>query len=283
MHARVGMVSSGPFQCRVPLHLLSSFFKLDCLYPQKRVLAFDLQLASNQKTLIVGPKANKKVKLIVKKIQLSLQYAEVETSIKSKWFESIDQSYLTRVFPTYFCSHRTITKGSTQEFLPTLLPFGLLPNRVSILFMKESTHVGNYENTYCYKNNDVSSLKLYKDGIPHYLNQEFSGKIVKENTNLHFLWYNEYLKCYGSKAASVDTSRFYHDLFVFTFYLSAVPVTWETDKNEDTPKLNLYTAGTIDLEVTFANPVSNNLVVCAIGYRNAVATFNADGEIVVPE
>ena len=232
----------------------------------------------------MAQEASKKVKLTVTKIELSLQYAEVETSIKSKWFESIDQSYLTRVFPTYVSVVTEPSQaGSTQEFLTTMLPFGLLPNRVSIVFMKESTHVGNYENTYCYKNNDVSSLKLYKDGIPHYLNQEFSGTIVKENTNLHFLWYNEYLKCYGSQAASIDTSRFYHDLFVFTFYLNAVPVTWETDKNDDTPKLNLFTAGTIDLEVTFANQVPHNLIVCAIGYRNAVASFNADGEIVVPE
>ena len=113
----------------------------------------DLQLAPSKKTLILGPEANTKVKLIVRKIELSLQYAELEASLRSKWYESIEQSNLTRVFPTYVSSHRTIKAGSTQEFLPTLLPFGLLPNRVSIVFMKESTHVGNYENTYCYKNN----------------------------------------------------------------------------------------------------------------------------------
>merc|ERR1711895_337301 len=106
---------------------------------------------------------------------------------------------------------------------------------------------------------------------PHYLNQELGGTKIKENSNLHFLLYNEYLKCYGSQAASVDTGRFYHELFVFTFYLSAVPVTWETDKKEDTPKLNLLTAGTIDLEVTFAKEVPHNLIICAIGYRNEVA------------
>ena len=281
MHARAGMVKTGVFQCRVPLHLLSSFFKLDCLYPQKRVLVLDLQLAPSKKTLILGPEANTKVKLIVRKIELSLQYAELEPTLRSKWYESIEESNLTRVFPTYVSSHRRIKKGLKQEFLPALMPFGILPDYISIVFMKESMHVGNYQNTYCYKNNDVSSLKLYKDGIPHYLNQEFSGNVVKENTNLHYLWYNEYLKCYGSQAASVDTSRFYHDLFVFTFYLSAVPVTWEMDKNDDTPKLNLFTAGTIDLEVTFAKAVPKNLIICAIGYRKEVASFNPDGEIVV--
>ena len=275
------MVKTGVFQCRVPLHLLSSFFKLDFLYPQKRVLALDLQLSPSKKTLILGPDDDKNVKLVVRKIELSLQYAELEPTLRSKWYESIEESNLTRVFPTYVTSHRSIKKGLKQEFLPALMPFGILPDYISIVFMKESTHVGNYQNTYCYKNNDVKSMKLYKNGIPHYLNQELGGTKIKENSNLHFLWYNEYLKCYGSKAASVDTGRFYHDLFVFTFYLSAVPVTWETDKNEDTSKLNLLTAGTIDLEVTFAKEVPENLIICAIGYRNEVASFNPDGEIVV--
>ena len=277
------MVKTGVFQCRVPLHMLSSFFKLDFLYPQKRVLALDLQLSPSKKTLILGPDDDTKVKLVVRKIELSLQYAELEPTLRSKWYESIEESNLTRVFPTYFTSHRSIKKGLEQEFLPALMPFGILPDSISIVFMKESTHVGNFQNSFCYKNNDVKSMKLYKNGIPHYLNQESGGTEIKKDSNHHFLWYNEYLKCYGSKATSVDTGRFYHDLFVFTFYLSAVSVTWETDKNDDTPKLNLYTAGTIDLEVTFANQVPHNLIVCAIGYRNAVATFDADGEIVVPE
>ena len=275
------MVKTGVFQCRVPLHLLSSFFKLDFLYPQKRVLVLDLQLAPSKKTLILGPDDDTKVKLVVRKIELSLQYAELEPTLRSKWYESIEENNLTRVFPTYFTSHRSIKKGLEQEFLPALMPFGILPDYISIVFMKESTHVGNFENSFCYKNNNVKCMKLFKNGIAHYLNQESEGKKIDRDSHRHFLWYGEFLKCYGNKASSVDTSRFYDDLFVFTFYLSSVPVAWETDKNDDSSKINLLTAGTIDLEVTFAEKLSKNLVACAIGYRKEVASFNPDGEIVV--
>ena len=94
------------------------------------------------------------------------------------------------------------------------------------------------------------------------------------------MWYDEFLKCYSSNSASIDPFKFYYDLFVFTFDLSTVPIVWENSQTDASTKLNLISAGTIDLEVTFKAALPENLIVCAIGYRKSVASFNADGEIV---
>ena len=109
------MVKRGVFQCRVPLHLLSCFFKLNFLYPQKRVLVLDLQLSPSKKTLIVGPSGDQNVKLVVRKIELSLQYAELEPNLRAKWYRSIEKSNLTRVFSAYSTSHRSIKNGLERE------------------------------------------------------------------------------------------------------------------------------------------------------------------------
>ena len=280
LYSRAVMVNRGVFCCRVPLHLLSCFFKLDAIYPQKRVLVVQLQLAPSKKTLIVGPDKAKNVKLTVRRIALRLQYAELEPSLRTKWYESIARNNLIRVFPTYSTAHRSITKGQEREYFTNLLPYGVLPEFVAVVFLKETTHGGNFQNRFCYKHNDITSLTLFKNGVAHFLNQESQGDEIKEQSHRHFLWYDEFLKCYSSNSASIDPFKFYHDLFVFTFDLSTVPIVWENSQTDASTKLNLISAGTIDLEVTFKAALPENLIVCAIGYRKSVASFNADGEIV---
>lgn len=280
LYSRAVMVNKGVFSCRVPLHLLSCFFKLNVIYPQKRVLVLELQLAPSKKTLIVGPNTTKNVKLTVRRIALRLQYAELEPSLRTKWYDSISRNNLIRVFPTYATAHRSIKKGQEREYLPNILPFGILPEYVAIVFMKETTHVGNFQNAFCYKHNDVTSLTLRKNGVAHFLNEESKGDKIEEQSHRHFLWYDEFLKCFGNHSSSIEPSKFYHDLFVFTFDLSTVPVVWENSKTDASTKLNLLSAGTIDLEVTFNAALPENLIICAIGYHKSVATFNPDGEIV---
>ena len=274
------MLKKDYFSCRVPLRQLNAFFEIDAIYPQKRVIQVDLVLSPSSKTLIIGPDAQKNVKLRVRKIELRLQYVELEPTIRTEWYGSIERNKLTRVFPTYRTSHRTIRAGQEQEFLPAVMSFGLLPEFVAVVFQKESIHCGNYENPFSYNSCDVKSLKLSKNGIGHFLNHESTGMKVVEDSHKHYLWYDEFLKCFGKEASSIGPDRFFHDLFVFTFDLSCVPTFWEHDKCDNSAKLNLVSAGVIDLEVTFDKPTDTNLIVCVIGYQNSIASFNPNGEIV---
>ena len=142
------------------------------------------------------------------------------------------------------------------------MPFSLLPEFVSVVFMKETTHYGDFTNSFSYANCNVTSLALFKNGIAHFLNQESQGAEILENSHRHYLWYDEFLKCYGSEASSVSPQRFFHDLFVFTFDLTSVPLFWEHSKDNTSDRLNLVSAGILDLEVTFKAPLAENLILC---------------------
>ena len=141
----------------------------------------------SSKTLILSSEPPQNVKLCVRNIQLRLQYVELEPALRSKWYKSIANNNLTRVFSTYKTDHRTIKAGTTREYLPAVMSFGLLPDFVSVIFQKESIHCGNFGNAYSYTNTNVKSLTLFKNGIAHFLNQESQGMKIEEDSSTLFV------------------------------------------------------------------------------------------------
>ena len=126
------------------------------------------------------------VKLCVRNIQICLQYVELEPALHSKWYKSIANNNLTRVFSTYKTDHRTIKAVTTREYLPAVMSFGLLLDFVSVIFQKESIHCGNYGNA----NTNIKSLTLFKNGIAHFLNQESQGMKIEENSHIAKVCFN---------------------------------------------------------------------------------------------
>ena len=274
---------TGGWVFETPLSLLHPLFALNCLYPQKRLVALELKLADPSKVLIKPANDNHKYRISLVECQLDLSYCTLESGIRTKYYELIEKEFLTRVFPLTKMTHFSLAKGQSLYQIPSVCAFGQSATHLTLIVTLESLHLGNYEPRFVYRPHDIKSLNVYKSGHPHFLNARMTnmdlGSVTRPDV---FMFYNQFRALYPKKAASISLKKFFYDFFVFVIDLSAVPPKMRKDDEGD-QNLSLITSAAVNLHIEFNKATTQNLVLYCMAHHQQVIQFTASGEIVGAE
>ena len=272
-----------PLTFVVPLKFLNIFFSHECYIPLRQVITVELVMQDDRNLLIVkdGLANSVKYRLEVKEAFLAIRLCTMEPRLKTKWLHSIDSLSLTRNFQAPKVVHFNIAKESEFARYSSVFSYSALPAYLKIFFIPEKAHIGNYmTNKFSYNHNDVSSIQLFKSGIPHGTNQITTDMDLTLNGYHHIYWYREFLRFYGESAWDISSEYFHSDNFCYCFNLSANPLL-RGDKAITTEPydrtLSFVEGAVLDVNLTFSKKLTENTMVFFVGFFDLIQSFGVDG------
>ena len=277
---------AGNVVTRTPLKYLHPFWNAQMFYPQRQVLSMGLTLKPDSCLLIVPKdKSGRDFKLTVEEMYLDLRYAVFLDPLRDRWLNSLNSLNLQRSVISNRSVHYLVKAGSSHARFSSVFSFSVTCKTLVLCFNAESAHQGDYSsNRYYYHHYLLSSLKVHVGGVPLISNTIHSTMdLSKKYGEEHFYWYQNMIQTFGKESHDVTPECFYKDCFIFCvpiqgyYYGNDYAMARETKER----KLNFLTVGGIDIDLSFASPLPNNIMVHVIGIYDLLLQFAVDGSEVV--
>ena len=261
------------------------FFKQKAFYPHRSTITVTMTMKDDSKILIVkdGRSSTLKYKLVVKKIALRLRYATFTDKLRSRWLGSVNTLGLKRSMQATRTAHFTFNANQSTARVQSIFNYSAIPQSLLIFFQKESTFNGDYlNNRYCYKHHDLQSLKLHKSGIPLPQNARWDSMNLDQKYGVdHYYWYGNLSQMFGHSALNLNLDSFFEDVYVFCINLGENPRYSFNDigypREPDERRLSMITAGNLDVEFVFKNPLPQNTIAFFVGIYDIMLSWNVDG------
>ena len=266
------------FTFLIPLSLLNKFFAIPSILPCKRVMSLEFVFNPASKCLIKPATDTNAYSIKVEDIQLCLSYVVLESQIRSSYYSAIASSNIVRSFQHYKVNHFTLNKTLTTHWIPNCLAFSVIPKFLCIYFTDEERHLGNWSNRYLYTHNHVSALQCLKAGQEVNSNQHMNNMKLDNvlSPNCAYL-YSEFCKLMNPDF-NVSFERFYYDCFVFVIDLGQNPIHL---KGRNT--MELVSSGSLDLQITFSQNPTTNLICNVCGFFDNCIKIDASGMVIGDE
>ena len=269
-----------------PLRMMHPFFKQKAFYPHRSNISINLTLKPDCQILIQkdGKNASTRHKLVIKSIHLLLKYASFTEKLRSRWLGSVNQLGLRRTMQATKTAHFTINNGKQNANFQSIFSYSTIPQGLLIFFQKESVHAGDYlNNRYCFKHNNLQTIKLFKSGIPLTSNTSWSDmQLGTKYGYFHHYWYENMVKMFGQTALNISLDSFYNDAYIFAFNLADNPRYSPDDvgfpRSPDKRRISLVSAGSIDCLLEFKEALQANTVVFFVALFDIVCKFSVDGD-----
>ena len=264
--------ADGTFSFSVPLSFLNRFFKLDILYPQKKLMVLVLNINPEAKFLIKSDSQTSNYTFEITEANVKLNYYSLESSFRSQWYSLINSQSILRVLPFKKETHFTISKGITVIWLPGITTYGILPESLIIFLVTAKAHVGEHKNRYAFHPWGVKSMQLMVGGGNHFQNGLFTNMDLSKKSSPHVkIWYENFLKIFPKTAEDISLEIFFHDFFLYCFEI------YPRDNSTKYGDLSLLTTGSCDLSLHFKEPLKQDLVLYTLACHNMPIRINPLG------
>ena len=231
-----------------------------------------------------GPALGKNFRFSMKDAFINLHTVNFEPRLREKWLGSIQSSSLMRSFQASKTIHFNMKKGVSNARYSSIFSYSTIPNYLLIAMVTETGHEGNYQrNRLAYKHYDLSSLSVFKQGLPLKTNCETVGMKFAKDNFFHQYWYQEFLRFFGPSAVDVTPYCFLEDLFCLCVNLSNLPLL-PGDKaivlEPEDRTLSFVSGGSVDVLLEFSKPLEENTMCYFIGFFDLVTSFDQDGLVI---
>lgn len=279
--------STSEVETIVPMRYLSGFFDIWSYYPQRQLIQIDMTLADDKSILCLknGMDATQKYTLTITDSYIRAHYCRMLPELHSRWTQSIAQLGLRRNIQLAKDSTSTVVKGAVSAKMTNIFSFGSIPQSIVIFFTESTVEHGDFSNTkFCYKKQDLKSLKIWKSGKPIELNNVYeSMDLSSHHTQTQYFLHDEMIKLYGPKAVFESVESQWMDLNMICLSLSPNPRIGDdygvTTRGQDR-LLSFVQGASLELDIQFNTPVASDLILHVIGYFDCLVHFNEYGELV---
>ena len=267
---------------KTPLHLLHPFWDSKCFYPQRQVMAFQLTLKSDSAILLCEDAAEgRNFKLTVETMYLELNYGVFIERLREKWLESISSLALQRSVIVNRSVHHLMKKGISNARFASLFSFSVTAKTLVISMVPETAHQGSYiENRYFFQHFNMSSLKVYLSGVPLVSNSiHGSMDLSKKYGESHMYWYKNMIQTFSDTAMDITMESFWKDSFIFCLPVGSYNYgdNYVMARNNNDRKMNFLSAGVVDLDISFAQPLESNVMISINGIYDVLFKFDTEG------
>ena len=180
------------FTLKTRLNLIHPFFRMQTVFPLKRLLTLTFKLNSPSLNLLCLS-TDKDYKLAVKKMHLEIEFVKFEQSLRTGWYEAINENSLIRELQLPNERHFTLVNGVSEFFLQAVLTYSTMPNYIIMFFHYDDTHVGNFKNRFSFQCHDVRSIDLKINGVPHHFNDYTANMDISPESTCLYFWYDKFL------------------------------------------------------------------------------------------
>ena len=229
-----------------------------------------------------GESSTEKYRLTIKDVKISVTNVSFDPKIRGKWISAIEQSQLRQNLQVDKQSFFSLKTGTRSARFPTIFNWGSMPVVLVLLFVKEKTNIGDFENNcFSYKDPGIQSVSVFVNGVGRPENtQTVNMEKIKRNSKSHMYWYKKFQMVFGKTAQSISPSHFLDDLFCCCYNLSPNLTPYGEGIIKMDPsqrKLSPISAASIDVGLDFHEPLSCNWLLYCLAWWDIEVCYNLDG------